>query len=348
MSGELIVFLGCLETLEPVVIRGRYNRGGFYRSLPYIPSSTISGALVSHFFQGKGRSGNIYKNLAQRCVWLSHAYPWEKDLGIEDPLPLPLKTLAKKRGEKDEYASIAVVSARIIDEMLVGDEAVDRIRGLDPKVGTLFFSTRGFQKSYTIEAYTHVSIGFRSRTHEVIRRGEEEMGFLYTTESIPPGSRFVLKGFVDEEVYSMIKNGVKVKVGSCRNKGYGEVRIEVLEEMDLDDYRELRKNFLTKYAEYRYVVLDVATWAFPQYLEESLGSPIYERSRKGYFKVWLNGKFHIYRSVAMPGSVLVYRNGKSVDYYVKMETTPPDDPILRLHGLNMVFFNNPFHFEKWR
>ena len=347
MSGELVVFLGRLETLEPVVIRDRYNRGGFYRSLPYIPSSTISGALLSRFFQERDGGGDIYENLAQRCVWLSHAYPWENDLSMEDTLPLPLKTLAKKKGEKDGYVSTAITAARMIDETLVGDEAVNRIRDLDRKVDTVFFSTKGPQKPYTLEAYTHVSIDFRSRTHGVIRRGEEEMGLLYTTESIPPGSRFVLKGFVDREVYDMIKNGVKVKVGSYRNKGYGEVKIEVLEKMDLDDYKELRKNSLAKRAEDKYVILDVVTGIFPQYLEENLGSPIYERSRKGSFKVWLNGKFHIYKGVIMSGSVFVYRNEKSVDDYVKMETTPPDDPISRLHGLNMVFFNNPVHFV-WR
>jgi len=346
MSGGLVVFLGSLITLEPVVIRGRYNRGGFYRSLPYIPSSTISGALVSHFFQETDKGGDMYENLAQRCVWLSHAYPWDKDLGMEDPLPLPLRTLAKKRG-KEEYVSTAVAAARIIDETLVGDETVDKIRELDPKVGTVFFSTRDFQRSYTLEAYTHVSIDFRSRSHGVIRRGEEEMGLLYTTESIPTGSRFVFKGFVDEEIYDMIKNGVKVRVGSYRNKGYGEVKIEVLEEMNLDDYRELRRNSLAAHADDRYMVLDVVTWAFPQYLEENLGPPIYERSRRGCFKVWLNGKFHIYKGVAMSGSVFMYRNKKSVDDYVRIETTPPDDPISRLHGLNMVFFNNPVHFV-WR
>lgn len=343
MDRRLIVILGRVKTLEPVVIRGRYNRGGFYRSLPYLPSSTFSGALISHYFQEKGGSDNIYENLAQRYVWFSHAYPWEENLDMGDPLPLPLRTLAKKR-EEDKYVSTAVIAARIIAEMLIGNEIVDKIRNLDPKVGTVFFSTGKLQKPYDLEAYTHVSINFHSRTHEVIRRREEKIGLLYTIESIPPGKNFILKGFIDEEVYDTIKKGIKIKVGSCRNKGYGEIEVKVLKEMNLDEYIELRKDLIAKYMESKYVALDVVTWAFPQYLEENLGLPVYERFRRGHFKVWLNGKFYIYRNMAMTGSVFLYKKEKTVDKYVEMETTPPDDPISRLHGLNMVFFNNPIHF----
>ena len=48
---DMVVFLGMIKTLEPVIINDKYNRGGFFRSLPYIPSSTISGALISNYFR---------------------------------------------------------------------------------------------------------------------------------------------------------------------------------------------------------------------------------------------------------------------------------------------------------
>ena len=353
---DMVVFLGMIKTLEPVIINDKYNRGGFFRSLPYIPSSTISGALISNYFRENKIEGDLYENITQRYVWLSHAFPWDEEksvrLNIADPLPLPLTTLARfrikedKEKKEEKYVSTAILAAEIIDKVLLKDYRIKNFKNLDFKVGTLFLSNKGFQRPYILDVYTHVSLNFKSRVSKMVRN-KEKRGFLYTTENIPIGKTFIFKGFVDKNIYDWMKKEAKIKIGSHRNKGYGEVEVKVLEKMNIDKYREERRRSIEVYGEYKYTVLDVVTYASPQFLEDKLGSPIYQRSKRSCFKTWLNEEFYIYRNIVTTGSVFVYRNKKSVDEYVKLETTPPGNAISRLHGLNMIFFNNPIHFERW-
>jgi len=47
-----------------------------------------------------------------------------------------------------------------------------------------------------------------------------------------------------------------------------------------------------------------------------------------------------------PGGVYVLEAGLKPEELARLEVKPPDDPVARLHGLNMLFLNNPIHFVK--
>ena len=212
--------LGFVEGIEPIAIMGKYGRGAFYRTLDYIPSSTISGAIISAL-RSKERQpqslSELRKELMRNTLWISHAYPIgnEKRLSVFNPPPLPLTTLAMKDGK---YVSISLMAAKLSKTGNL--DIVEALYQLDSKVGRVFaYVLNGCIKKaepYPKKVCTRVCLDLKRRTAFI---GEEGRGLLYTIEYIDAGvkpPRFVFKGIVDEEVLDFIREGLELRIGSSQ------------------------------------------------------------------------------------------------------------------------------------
>jgi len=335
-----------IRTLEPLAVRGTYGRGGFYRSHLYIPSSTLAGAMVSEFYRGRGSAGGCMEYLA----WVSHGFPGEPPR-LGQPPALPLTTLSRKDGG---FVSVAIPMA---EAMLKGPSALEPIRHLDPKVGEAYVrpnDKRGLSsemKPPSKVTEVHVALDYGKRTHSMgsSQEGEAEAGALFTQEVIEAGRPFHALAFLREELLDLLRNGMELRLGSMRSKGYGLCTIKVREEMSLNDYIEKRTQMLEKRREERWLIADVVSYLRMRKL--CLGDPVYQKVPLLDVKFWMNGEFHLYRGLAGPGGVLVFKNPMtsgsiSARDLAEMEVRHPSDPIDTLHGLDMVFFDNPLHFSR--
>ena len=342
------VVIGLVEALEPIVITGKYGRGAFYRALDYIPSSTLSGAIVFKLRSSEKLPENLSElkeSLTRNTIWLSNAYPIvdEVSLGIFDPLPLPLTTLALKDGR---YVSSALIAAEVKKKRDL--DVVKVLYELNPKVGRVFAYVEGncvkIVSPYPKKVYTRVCLDLKTRT---VFMSERNTGLLYTIEYVdveekPP--RFIFRGVVDGEVLDFLKGGLELKVGSRRAQGYGLIRLSIRESMELDKYLRERSLIIGKTLANGYLTVDVVTYLRNERSLEKLGRILYQRVRRDHVKKWLLNAFILYRNVVYPGGVYVLEPNVGSDELARLEVKPPDDPIVRLHGLDMLFFNNPIHF----
>jgi hypothetical protein len=323
-----------LETIEPITIRDKYSRGAHYFSPPYIPSSTISGAIASFFFRRRNLNGKI----EDLNMWMSHAFPSDRPFELCEPPPLPLATLSREKN--GNYLSLALIFARAMKGEL---QLIDKTKDLSKKVGTVFINNEGSFKPPKKEIITQVTLGYDRRTHYVVEDRGEKYGLLFTQEIIRPGSKFHAIAFLDSSLHEELKEGVRIKIGAFTNKGFGLTEVKVEKSMSFDDYRTGRMRKLE--SKHEFVTVDVVTFSSRNKLLE-IGNPIYEKVRISDFKAWLNGKFYIYRKMIGPGSVLVYpRDNFDPERIVQIELTPPSDALKRFHGIDMIFFDNPFHFD---
>ncbi|MEM4582130.1 MAG: hypothetical protein QW092_07200, partial [Candidatus Korarchaeum sp.] len=186
------VALLSVETLEPLVIRDKYCKGAHYFSPLYLPSSTLSGAILSHLI----RRGKLSK---PEGIWMSHAFPGPRDgkvppFRLGEPPPLPLATIS--RSESGEYVSVALIFAKAMRD---GPSILKEVKALSRKVEPLFFKgTKDAFRPPEKEVYTHVALNYEGRTYAYEKVGEEKYGLLFTEEIIRPGSRFFAIAFLNE------------------------------------------------------------------------------------------------------------------------------------------------------
>jgi len=337
-----------IRTLEPLTVRGTYGTGGFYGAHFYIPSSTLAGALVSEFYREKG---SAKRGIEEHLIWTSHGFPGEPSK-LGQPPALPLSTLSRR---DDKLVSVAIPMA---EAMLKGPSALDPIKDLDPKVGEVYVRCSDETGSPSEEKLphkiieVHVALDYGRRTHameETSQKGEAKSGTPFTQEVIEAGKVFHSLTFLSNELLDFLRNGVELKLGSMRSKGYGLCMVRVREELSLDEYIEKRSNMLEDRKKEQWLVVDVLSYLRMRRLA-GLGNPVYQKTRPMDVKFWIEGRFHLYRRVAGPGSVLVFKNPMasgsiSASDLAKMEVDPPQDPLDTLHGLDMVFFDNPLHFS---
>ena len=324
----------CLEAIEPLIIRDKYSKGAHYSSPPYVPSSTLSGAIASDFFRRRGVNGRI----EDLNMWISHAFPSDRPFKLCGSPPLPLTTLSRK--EDDTYLSLALLFAKAMKE---GPSLLDKMKGLNKKVGTIFINQEERFEPPSKEIITQVALSYERRTHTSIEDRGEKYGLLFTQEVIRPGSKFHALAFLDSSLHEELKKEIEVRIGAFTKKGFGLTRVKVDESMSFDEYRKGRLKVLK--SEHEFLTVDIITFSSREKLLE-LGNPIYEKIRISDFKTWFNGKFYIYKKMMGPGSVLVYPRGNlDPERIIQIELTPPQSALRRFHGLDMVFFDNPFHFD---
>ena len=363
-----------IQLLEPLAVRGSYGRGNFYRVPSYIPSSTLTGAILNKFYlSGRGRANEVH-------MWSSHAFPGDPpELG--NPPALPLATLSTYR-EASGSSSQAVVSVALFlaKAMREGPDILKEIEELDPKVGEKFAKVvredRGVDVSTVSpplkEFETHVTLDYRHRTHAIMEGGSDSekgaKGLLFSQEVILPFgregpeseeecARFHALAFLSSDLLDFIDEGIELRLGSMRSKGYGLAWLTVNKKrrVAIDEYRRQREQHLSNMVEEDWLTVDVLGFARPGLLTKaSLGNPTYSKVELVDVKFWYKqpgqkGQFHLYRNVLSPRSVLVFENplksgSLQPSKLVDIETTPPSNQFDALHGLDMVFFDNPVHF----
>ena len=351
MVVDLVLYLE-VQALEPIAVRGSYGVGGFYRSPNYIPSSTLAGSLINEYYQSGSQRGDPE-------IWVSHAFPGPPpELG--KPPALSPRTLSLK--PNGELASVALTFAEAIRD---GPGVLSQIQGHNPKVSGSFIlhdcsRVAAPKKSTEI----HVALDYERRTHAIATTQGGETGLLFTQEVILPfkegertvhGQRFHALAFLNEPMYDFLKEGIEVRVGSMRSKGYGLVRVapkkvnSQVEVVDIDQYRNIRSREISRWVEEEWLVADVLNQVRPQFLH-GLGRVVFKKVTILDAKFWYMGNFHLYRGIYGPGSVFVLENpvrggSMSVNQLVRKETTPPQDPVDMIHGMDMLFFDNPAHFN---
>jgi len=338
---NLFIISGIVKLIEPTIITKKYWKGGFLESYDFIPSSTLTGGIISYINRNSPKPSNekeLLKLLKERNIriWISHAFPYEGDkIDVLDPLPLPISTVAI--AENTEYVSYALLIAKY---HMGEKELIKRISRLNFKVPRGFFLIKNDRavmfKVKDWYVYTHVALDHERRT------AAEKL--LYTIESLNSGNSFAFKGVLDEATLDEIKGGLEIRLGMKKSAGYGLSKVEICDYMPISKYIEKRAGQIGKFKE-KIVTVDVVTYSYVDRILSLKMEMVFHKMYVSNEKAFVINKFNLYKNVIHPGSVFVFKRDKDPYDLAKIEVSLPSDPFEMIHGLNMLYFNNPFHFK---
>jgi hypothetical protein len=213
-------YLVKVKNETPLVIN--YSSGNYYRSLDYIPSSTIIGALKARKLTQDKIWGGEEKKEVKINLHVTDAYPsisQEKYLN-----PSSLVTLYKKN-ESDAYFldGVKTIIETYQGKKKWGEEIIRLKKG--PRH---WYMKNG--KAYSIELKT-ISTNILKLDDELKiayqeTKNNEKTGYLAHIEPISPGNIFMFEAIGDDELNFLIetlKEGIFV--GSFKTKGYGLLKL---------------------------------------------------------------------------------------------------------------------------
>ena len=349
---ERYVILGYIRTLEPVAITYRKGKkGGYVETLKYIPSSTILGSIISYIGSEIENKEITYQDFPREYgeALFTPAFPvdFQGRIKIEDPLPLPFKTIAKDKNGK--HVSVAIKWAEFFDKL--DKEVLNYLTSLDYKVeyGFWYFDGNDVRRfaPKTI-TYTHVALSYSTRT--------SLKGYLYTVEALSPGETFVFKACISERLFETLRetDPVTLKIGSAKSRGYGLVKITIDNSVSLGDYIDGRyEKVKSMLDENNYITVDFVSEASIKKLEDLKKKALYHRimvsrTKRYYSFHGENGelveKFYM-MSIVEPGSILVLRN-VDLKELVRNEFPCPTHNNYLFFTSSITQINNPLHFVR--
>ncbi len=339
---EKYVILGHVKTLEPVVVSYLKGRGGYIKTLDYIPSTTLLGSIISYLASHGPENQRIsYEDFISIYgeVVFTPAYPRRDILTkIEDPLPLPLRTIAKEKKNSSKYISTALLWAKYFD---TGNKRIlDYLTSLEYKVESGFWYIENNKiVSYSPDktTYTHVALDYRTRT--------SLEGYLFTVEALSAGQILVFKACISSKLLDELQQHLplRLKIGAMKSRGYGLVEIKIDDSMPLEDYIESRLDHI-KATDEGYITIDIISEASPQIIQvlSKLGKILYKKIMPEKTKRYYNITFHIIQTLA-PGSTIVLKTSKLIKE-LKNEFSPP---IKRTFFTpTIIHINNKIHFTE--
>lgn len=360
-NSSVVIVRGQVTIEEPTIITEKYGKGGFYITRRYIPSSTISGVIISKILGEQGENkllnrSEIEERFKDKTIWISHAYP---KLEIEtNMLPLSLTTIAK---QDNTYVSTAISWANLL--MRRDRDLLRKLCSLNYKVPRAYYYYNpeagriDSAPSPKTETYTHVSLSYETRSAFQVayttESGEKEIsGLMYTVEYMVPPETFAFKAYLSEDIYAMLTETggeIRVRIGMGKSKGYGLSTIKIgTDKQRLEDYIEARLNEVEKLAEENGWIVPVEALTHTL-TPPNIGKIIYRRVRVENLKTIVSGEPIIYRNAMAPGSVWVLKIESDEMEKVMMLEKPEKvgtSKIAVLHGMNMFQVFNPVHNVK--
>jgi|GEM_PF-2884577 hypothetical protein len=215
--------------------------------------------------------------------------------------------------------------------------------------------------------FSHVAIDPRTKSAFLESNDSNEpSGLLFTIKAIQPKHKFMFKALCNsEEDYNLIMEALKegVWVGMGKSRGYGELRLVSGLKKDENEYKIERlksmeefsnkaKDFLRSLSSYllitikdeeKLVVIDGLTHLSFNDLnriasQDQVLYPKYHSGEVTMFK--LNSIIKL--SSVRPGFVLLLKSN-SLNKYVDLELTPPQDMRMRWAGFGWFEINHPVH-----
>jgi|SRR5579875_17922 len=205
----------------PLIIN--YSSGNYYRSLDYIPASSILGALKAKKLSERGIWGGERKDDITLNLHLTDAYPSTKD---EQQLNIPsLATLYKERDEEEVYTDAVEDIIATIEHRNKWGEKLLRL-----KKGPRHWSMKN-GKAYHIpirRTSTNIlKLDEQLKTAYQVGENGEKIGYLAHIDSIYPGQIFAFEATGEEEDIQFLSRALEegVFIGSFRSKGYGLIKL---------------------------------------------------------------------------------------------------------------------------
>lgn len=314
-------YLVKVKNETPLVIN--YSSGNYYRSLDYIPSSSIIGALKARRLAEKKIWGGEIRE-EKIDLYLTDAYPsttQEKQLN-----PPSLVTLYKKN-ETDDYF---VDGARVIIETYQGKkkwgEEVIRLK----KGPRNWFMKNGNAYPIQIERISTNILKLDDELKIAYQetKNNEKTGYLAHIESISPGNIFAFEAIGEEEQLNFLLDTLKegIFVGSFKTKGYGLLKLK--------DYSEITEKEKPKNSLYILDFYGNVSYSYFQEIKSMLKNVIFEsigiEKRKR-----LNYNEWVIDYTIRSGSVLIAESDRNL---YELET----ESIIKSDGGKIVI-NHPIH-----
>lgn len=368
---------------EPIILRGSYGRGGHYTSPLHIPAPSLTGALL-HRLYSRGEdvrravlwASHAYPDSKEFELGSPPPLPLRTLSRAPDGrlVSVALKMAeALKEGGTERLAELDSLDKKVgtVYVRADGSEATLPEREVSTHV-TLDFEKR-----------THLLMGGEGESAGLMYTQEILLPSILVKGSPVNSSnkdedgllKYYSLAFLDDDLASELEGGVEVRIGAGRNKGFGLSQVKATSIEGIEEYRRNRLDKLRGLCSKGFLTVDVLSMARPSFIRR-LGRPVYVNAKPGSYKAWIgpDGVFRTYKGMIMQGSVYVFEfdcsqdqgagissfreaggeEGRSeapagrisinLEDIVEMETTPPEDWLERIHGLDMVFFGNPFHY----
>lgn len=312
-------YLVKVKNETPLIIN--YSTGNYYRSLDYIPATSILGALKAKKLSEKGIWGGERREVDIKLS-LTDAYPSEVS---QNQLNIPSLVTLYKINEEDDYYVDAV---KAILNTIEGKEKWGR-NIIRLKKGPRHWYMKG-NKAYPISLRTIstniLKLDDYLKTAYQVKVNGEKTGYLAHIESIYPGQIFAFEVLGEEEEIEFLIESLKegIFVGSFKTKGYGLIK--------LVDYQEVKRE--QKNSEY-YVLDFYGSVSYDYYAKllpkvkvifESIGI---ERRKVLDYDMWRT------EYIIKPGSVMVVKSDENLYQLEK-------DSIISNKGGKIVV-NHPIH-----
>lgn len=350
-------FLVELKTLEPVAIISKKGKSKFVDSLPFIPASTILGAIGRKLIQeniknGTGKCKDVQKpynppncdQCDQKCFYkiiskgelkLTHAT--RGNWGFDSPGIVNLQSVAKSR-EKDERRDI------LLDDFLewlgwIGEKEFKESISEEFKKSPTSYDGGRFVSE---ELMSLIRVGISEQT----RTSKENL--LYGLTAIKPETIFRFMVLAEEGIKKSL-NG-EMKIGAWKSRGMGLVGTKIVNEVSLEEFVKKREKAISNGFEKIGGILNkknIGTFVFLNdgFLGLSELKKIVEIKYDKAIKVrrlrrYENGKI-ILQDVISAGSAGIFSSENPeiasvlAEFEVKLISKP---------WLDWIFFNHPVHF----
>jgi hypothetical protein len=315
-------YLVKVKNETPLIIN--YSSGNYYRSLDYIPSSSIIGALKAKILADKKIWGGENREELKMDLYVTDAYPstaQEKQLN-----PPSLVTLYKKN-EIDDYF---IDGAKVIIETYQGKkkwgEEIIRLkkgpRHWYMKNGNVYPIQIERISTNILKLDDELKIAYQET------KNNEKTGYLAHIESISPGNVFAFEAIGSEDQLNFLIDTLKegIFVGSFKTKGYGFLKLLNYSEINGDKKSKNSLYILDFYGNVSYKYFQEIKSMLKRVIFESIG--IDKRKRLNYNE-WITD--YTIRS----GSVIIAESDRNL---YELET----ESIIKSGGGKIVI-NHPVH-----
>jgi CRISPR/Cas system CSM-associated protein Csm3 (group 7 of RAMP superfamily) len=344
-----------VENQTPLIVKHGLSKGNFYSSLPYIPASTLFGAIESYILETsdekniKNALNEIWQNKnINEQPWFSNAYITELDSShnVFSPLNPPdmQSFFVRWTPAGVEYVDCAFNLAKDVENK-------------DMKKGSpdAWFIYNGKIKPITVRwlQTTHVSIDPYTRT-SVFRDVEgERKGELYNVRALLPNHRFHFKVVTTEDNFEIIKRALQdgVQVGGLRSKGYGVIKsVSSFGPIRIEEYVEKRIEELQGNDIFITFITDCHENLITT-LKERFGvssDKNWQKNSELIYYDYLSNSFIKIKNCIKKGSFIYIDQINDLDGIMRgllhLEVSAPEVPEYRRAGMGWLYVNHPVHF----
>ncbi|AWR98084.1 hypothetical protein DFR86_11420 [Acidianus sulfidivorans JP7] len=209
---------------SPLVIN--YASGNYFKSLDYIPASSIIGAIKARKIKDwGGKREDVKINLT-----VSDAYPSSEDQTTLNPPGLV--TLYKEK-ESDEFYvdGLKKIMDTVNGKLKWGEETLRLKKG--PQ-NWIYKNNKAYPISVKMFRTTLLKLDEYTKIPLIEKKGNENIGYMAHVEAMLPGHifSFIASGEVDE-IEKALKEGIYV--GSFKTKGFGLIKLITKKKITLND-----------------------------------------------------------------------------------------------------------------